>query len=100
MSSASYTPTIEKDCTLVVTRFDPQYPKEDPVSFVVGFTAMCSKNGRTKYADVCIEYTEIKGDDPEEEALQLAWTRLKDSFDVWLVSVYNKHSVLGRVFNP
>ena len=98
--TTEYTPSLEKDCTVVVSRFDSRYPLEDPTSFVVGFSAICNKNGRTKYADVCIEYSEIKGEDPEEEVLQLAWSRLKDSFDVWLASVYYKSSVLGRVFNP
>lgn len=94
-----YTPTLALDATVLVTRYESTYPKDDPHSCVVGFSVTCNRNGKNTYSDIAIPYSDTQGKN-EEEIVAVAWDRLEDNFQQWLQSIYERSSVVGTVFTP
>lgn len=92
-------PTIANDATIRVSRFESLYPRDNPSSYVVGFSVTCKKNSKSTYADICIAYKEAEGME-EEQVVHLAWSRLESTFQTWLETIYEKSPVVGSIFVP
>jgi hypothetical protein len=85
--------------TIKVVRFDQEYPKDAPDSFVIGFTVTSNSNGRSTYQDTRLLYTEVSGKS-DQEIVGMAWERLTPAFTSFAESVASKPAVIGSVFNP
>ena len=97
--TSAYIPTVENDCSIRVTRFDLDFPKEDPNSYVIGFTVTCLKNARSIYKDIQVLHETERRED-ENTMLTTAWNKLKASFQSWLDSIYDKPHIIGSFFTP
>ena len=93
-------PVVEKDCIIRVSRFESEYPIDEPSAFVVGFVVGCKSNMKTTYQDTQIPYVDIKTGASDEDIVKIAFAKLRPSFQSWLESVYDKKTVLGMIFSP
>jgi len=76
---------------IIVVRFEP-YPPDEPTGWVVGFNVICS-NSRTFYVDTSISYNEATTD---EEAVNKAYERLKESIDRRVAELEKKSPLIGK----
>lgn len=98
-----YKMSTEENCLLhfnvTVTRFDAKYPVDVPDSFVVGFTLTHKYNGRSKYIDVRVSYVDTNGLD-DQQVIDLAWSRLEQSFVDWGSAVCGQCHIIGSAYVP
>jgi len=68
------------------------YPSDEPTGWAVGFNVTCD-NGRTFYIDTPVSYDEAKTD---EEAVDKAYEKLKESIDTQIKELEEKSPLLGK----
>ena len=95
-----YIPSLQNDAIIRVSRLDAEYPIDEPISYVVGFTAVCKRNNKSKYLDTLVGYEEIDQNADDDAVVAMAWDKLKDQFQTWLDAVYKRSSVIGSIFTP
>ena len=76
---------------IIVVRLEP-YPSDEPTGWAVGFNVVCD-NGRTFYVDAPVSYDEAKSD---EEAVNKAYEKLKESIDTQVKELEKKSPLLGK----
>jgi|694.fasta_scaffold138160_1 hypothetical protein len=92
--------TIWQEFSIKIVRFDTVFPLEQPDSYVVGFNVMHKTNGRSKYLDIRIPFTDTSGK-TDEQVTQSAWTQLQPSFLPWAKSVNTMVApIIGSDFTP
>ena len=79
-----------------ISRFE-LYPAVEPRGYVVGFTAQV--NTTSRYFDAMVDLADAQGK-TDEEIAGLAWTSLKDQYDMWYAEVSSKSPLLGSAWLP
>ena len=87
------------DLKITITRFG-LYPADEPVSYVVGFTATHIPTCRSIYRDCTVSFTELPGTHTDDDVLATAWNNLKESVEVWCGACSAKSHVIGSTFVP
>jgi len=82
---------------VTISRFE-LYPREEPDSWVVGFTVTWPGN-RTQYVDTTVPLEEARGKSDEEIA-DLAWERVKSTVETWDRQYSGKSPLVGRRYIP
>lgn len=86
---------------ITITRFDTAYPKEEPDSYVVGFTVTCNANGRNMYQDVRVPYADVQAGTTDQDIAAAAWARLAASFESWACCTkVTQRPLVGSAFTP
>jgi len=76
---------------IIIARLEP-YPSDEPTGWAVGFNVICN-NGRTFYIDTPVSYDEATSD---EEAVNKAYKKLKESIDTQVKELERKSPLLGK----
>ena len=82
---------------VTISRFE-LYPREEPDSWVVGFTVTWPGN-RTQYVDTTVPLEEARGKSDEEIA-DLAWERVKSTVETWDRQYSGKSPLVGQRYIP
>ena len=85
------------EINITVARFGP-YPTDEPVSYVVGFTATNTPTGRSIYRDCCIPFTDLGETHTDDDVVAAGWHLVKDSVDAWSSTCNRKSPIIGSVF--
>ena len=80
---------------ITVARFE-KYPPEEPTGWAVGFLVEL-ENGRSFYIDTTVGFDEANTD---EEVLNAAWEKLRESVNSQVQALSSKPPILGRQFTP
>jgi hypothetical protein len=80
-----------------VSRFELYPSDESPSAWVVGFTATCIANNKTKYMDVQVP---IQNGVKEEAVLKTAWDSLSANFMTWGKDIKHKAAIINQIFVP
>lgn len=87
------------DLKITITRFG-LYPADEPVSYVVGFTATHIPTCRSIYRDCTVPFTDLPVTHTDDDVLATAWNNLKESVEVWCGACSAKSHVIGSTFEP
>lgn len=84
-------------CDVTIARFE-HYPRDEPDSYVIGYTVSCKSNGKSIFRDTRIMYADAQGK-TDDQIAKMGWSNIKLDIECWYDSVKDKTPLVGSNLN-
>lgn len=88
------------DSTLKITVCRLEMHPNDEDTYIVGFNAECTTNGKMKQLNALVPISTLPEGYSESDVVEAGWAKLEILFTQWHDAVKNQGQVVGSTFVP